>query len=202
MSDGEPIVTLVFPDPLTNVIFDAPCWNLFVGSEKGAIRQYLLKTRKSSTHHIDKSPLSFLGHSKKIVCLALNISNTVLASGSEDSFVITWEITSRQILKRIDLKNPITNIKFVLGYENFFRETVKAQVILKSLERSIDTDSMFSICRVQNEDIELSDDEYSQQKEVSREELSKENVKLRIINRQLYEVALSIKRKHECEKNG
>lgn len=202
MSDGEPIVTLVFPDPLTNVIFDAPCWNLFVGSEKGAIQQYLLKTSKSSTHHIDKSPLSFLGHSKKIVCLALNISNTVLASGSEDSFVITWEITSRQILKRIDLKNPITNIKFVLGYENFFRETVKAQVILKSLERSIDTDSMFSICRVQNEDIELSDDEYSQQKEVSREELSKENVKLRIINRQLYEVALSIKRKHECEKNG
>ncbi|KAG5893098.1 hypothetical protein JTB14_024299 [Gonioctena quinquepunctata] len=199
--NGEPLLNLVFNDLLTNVIFDGPCWQLFVGTEDGNIRQFNLKNPpKTLSHHIDeKSSLTFSGHNKKIVCLALNISNTILASGSEDNFVFTWEIKSRQILKRIEHKGAITNVRFVKSYTNFSVENFKPQIILKSFERSADLSNDFSKSVIQTEDVEFSDDELSLAKENTRNDLMKENRTLRIINRQLYNAAVEISKRYNSK---
>ncbi|CAH1164739.1 unnamed protein product [Phaedon cochleariae] len=195
---GRSLLTLVFDDLLTSVVFDSPCWQLFVGTEKGSIRQFNLKNPpKTISHHVDeKSELTFIGHKKRIVCLALNNSNNVLVSGSEDHFVITWELKSRQILKKIEHKAPITNVKFVLAYKNFSVENFKPKIILKSLERSRDTNTDFVISQIQTEDIELSDEETSLSNEKIRSDLMRDNQKLRIVNRQLYNAAIMISKKN------
>lgn len=189
----------MFNEALTSVIFDAPCWQLFAGCNNGTIYQFNLKNPpRKLYHHIERKNGSvFEGHKGKIVCIAINVTNTVLASGSVDNMVYIWEIRSRQIIKRIEHKASVTNIKFVLGYHNFFTEKLKPHTILKSLERSINvSDNKFSVSRVQTCDINLEDEEGSLEKEDSLRNLSKENMKLRCINRQLYNAALEISKKY------
>lgn len=176
---------------------DPPCWHLFVGSDSGSIKQFNLKNppRTLSQHVDEKTSLMFLGHKRKIVCLALNVTNTILASGSEDNFVYTWEIKSRQILKKIEHKSPITNIKFVASYHNFFAENFKPEIVFKSLQRSHDGRTDFVVSRIQTEDIQLNESDMVQDIVRHNEELMQENRKLRAINKQVYDAALSIREK-------
>lgn len=100
-------------------------------------------------------------------------------------------------MKRIEHKGSIANVKFVLGYHNFFAEKLKPCGILKSLERSINmSDTKFSISQVQAVDIDIEEEEISLEKDLSFRNLSKENMKLRSINRQLYNAALEISKKY------
>lgn len=170
---------------------------MFVGCDSGNIRHYNLKNPpRSLSHHIDdKSSINFIGHKKKIVCLTLNATGTILASGSEDNFVYTWEIKSRQILKKIEHKSPITNIKFIPDFRNFFVENFKSDIVLKDLQRSHDGNTDFVVSKIQTEDLEL--DEMNEVSDIFRnnEEVIQENKKLRAMNKQIYEVALSIREK-------
>lgn len=198
LSTGDLLLTLVFNDPLTSVIFDSPCWSLYVGTNSGVVKQYNLRTPpRTLNHHIEKEHCSdFAGHKGKIISLALNFSNSILATGSEDNFIFTWEITSRQILQKLEHKASITNLKFIPNYQNFFEQNLKSKTVVKALERSVDQDSDFTVSTIQNEDIQCSDDENSVEKESSRKRLEEENVKLRIINVQLYRAALEISKKY------
>lgn len=177
---------------------DAPCWQLFVGSDSGSIKQFNLKNppRSLSQHVDEKTSLTFIGHRNKVVCLALNALNSTLASGSEDNFVFIWEIKSRQILKKIEHKSPITNIKFVPDYANFFVENLKSEIVLKSLQRHHDGSTDFVVSRMQTEDIELDEVDRLHVTLRNNEELLQENRKLRAINKQLYVSALSIREKY------
>nr|CAH7714119.1 unnamed protein product [Callosobruchus chinensis] len=195
---GENLLTLVFDEPLFSVIFDACCWQLYVGGASGVVRAFnLQQPPRSVTHHVDKKiSLTFEGHTKKVTCLALNSCNTVLATGSDDNFVFTWDIKSRQILKKIEHKAPVTNIKFVMAYENFFADVVKPRTVINTLGRNTDFGSDFKISQIQLEDIELSDDENSLENQKIRESMKKENTRLRVINKQLYNAALEIRKKY------
>lgn len=195
LKDGDHLLTLVFNDILSSVIIDPPFWYLFVGSESGGIKQFRITSATSSTSHVnEKTSLSFIGHKKKIVCLAINATNTILASGSEDNFILTWEIKSRQILKKIEQKSPITNIKFVPDYSNFFIERFKPEIVLKSLQRFHDGNTDFIVSKLQMEDMELDEDNTIRNLSEEKEFLLQENQRLRSINKQVYQVALSIKR--------
>lgn len=184
---------------MTSVIFDAPCWSLFVGGDSGSIVEFNLKNppRTLSQHVDDKTSLTFIGHKKKIVCLDLNATNSILASGSEDNFVYTWEIKSRQILKKIEHKSPITNIKFVAEYQNFFVEIFKPAILLKNLQRSHDGSTDFVVSRIQLEDIVLDEEDMSFDMKTNNEHLKQENRKLRAMNKQVYEAALSMREKYK-----
>lgn len=199
LNTGENLLTLVFNEGLTSVSLDPSCWNLFTGSDSGSIRQYhLKKTHRSVSQHIDeKSSLSFIGHKKKIICLALNGTSSILASGSEDNFVYIWEIKSRQILKKIEHKSPLTNIKFIPDYKNFFIENFKPETVLKNLQRSHDGSTDFIIARMQSADVESDEIEEMKNLLQNNEELRQENRKLRAMNKQVYEVALSIREKYK-----
>ncbi|XP_060532926.1 WD repeat-containing protein 18 isoform X2 [Cylas formicarius] len=199
LSNGETLLTLVFGEPLTSVIFDSPCWQLYVGTNSGAIHQFNLKNPpRALTYHINKkSSEQFIGHKGKVIGIALNINNTILASGSDDNFVFTWEINSKQILQKFEHKAAVTNLKFVANFKNFFEQSFRPGIVVKSLDRALDiSDDEFVVSVIQNEDIEISDDENVLEKEKSRDELTKENMKLRITNYQLYRAALEISKKY------
>lgn len=181
------------------MILDAPCWNIFVGNDLGNIKQFNLHNppRTLSQHIDEKHSQTFIGHKKKIVCLALNAYNSILASGSEDHFVYTWEIRSRQILKKIEHKSPITNIKFVPDYTNFFVENFRPEIVLKTLQRSHDGSTDFVISRIQTEDIDLDESDWVHKILEESNELCQENRKLRAVNKQVYEAALVLREKYK-----
>ncbi|XP_066257848.1 WD repeat-containing protein 18 [Euwallacea similis] len=197
LATGDLLLCLVFKEQLTSILFDSPCWNLYIGTTSGLVKQFNLKSPPRTLNHFVETTKDFIGHKNKIVALALNCSNSILATGAEDNFVYTWEIKSKQILQKFEHTASISNVKFVQNYANFHVQTLKPQVVIKSLERSIEHDSEdFVVSKVQTEDIDFSDDENGMQKEVTRKKLLKENVKLRIVNAQLYRAALEISKKY------
>lgn len=193
----------MFNEALTSVLFDSPCWNLYVGTNSGIVKQYSLKNPpRSLNHHIGRNDSKdFVGHKEKIVRMALNFTNSILATGAEDKNVFTWEILSRQILQKFEHPAPITNLKFVADFANFYVQNLKPQLVLKPLERNVEADSdNFVVAQVQNEDVEFSDDENCLDKQLSRKSLEEQNVNLRIVNSQLYRAALQISKKYHLQK--
>ncbi|CAG9770769.1 unnamed protein product [Ceutorhynchus assimilis] len=198
---GDILLTIVFNQAFTSVLIDSPCWNLYLGSNSGLVKQFdLKKPPRTLTVHVENTASKdFIGHEGKIVAMGLNFTNQILATGGEDGFVYTWEITSRQILQKFEHKAAITNLQFVQNYANFFEQNFKPIIAIKPLERSVEQDSDdFTVAIIQKTDIDFSDDENSVEKEMSREKLEEENVKLRIANAQLFRAALEISRKYNC----
>ncbi|XP_018574023.1 WD repeat-containing protein 18 isoform X2 [Anoplophora glabripennis] len=68
LADGEALLTLIFNEVLTATVFDAPCWQLFVGNNNGSIHQFSLKNPpRKLYHHIEgKSSLVFGGPKGKV----------------------------------------------------------------------------------------------------------------------------------------
>lgn len=193
---GELLLTLTFEYPLSSVIVDTSCWQLFVGATTGCIKQFNLKSPpRNLIHYVNnETSLNFFGHSKKIVCLALNATSNILASGSEDNFVLIWEIQSRQILKKIEHKAAITNIRFVMDHNNFQVDIVKPKIHLKSLQRNFELPNNDDIEYIvmANEDLILNDNENSLTNQHKIDELNKSNRLLRSVNREMYNTVMDI----------
>ncbi|KAJ3652093.1 hypothetical protein Zmor_018089 [Zophobas morio] len=198
LKSGTLLLNLVFEEALTAVIFDGPCWNLYVGRNSGKIQQFFLKAPpRNVDQHV--GDLVFSGHQKRITCLDLGVSNGVLVSGAEDNFVFIWEISSRQILKRIEHKGAITNVKCLLKHDNFFTQNLKHEHVVRNLDRDLIQSEVFDVGYIQDCDIELSDDECETGQRINDtrfKDLKVENAKLRATNQQLYETALRISQKY------
>ncbi|XP_017786048.1 PREDICTED: WD repeat-containing protein 18 [Nicrophorus vespilloides] len=141
LSDGELLLTLIFNSALTALCFDAPFFNAFVGNQEGLISMFdLTSSPRSLEHHVEESTLNFVGHKGKVTCLETNLFNNRLASASEDLNIFIWELKSRQILRKIELKSVPSNLKFVLTSEEMFCQNHKPNIVINSLERSLETD--------------------------------------------------------------
>lgn len=196
--NGEPLLTLIFTEPLTSVIFDAPCWNLYIGCNSGLIRHFnLINPPRTIEHHADENEpeAKLVGHVKKVTCLSLNLSANVLASGSEDFSVLLWEVHTRQILRRMEHKSPITNVRFALSCGNMKVQSFVPQICIKKLERSLQLeDSKFEVSIMQNEDTVFSDQE-AEDGELGVEKIDAMAVeidRLKRINKQLYQTNLNL----------
>ncbi|KAH0814825.1 hypothetical protein GEV33_007966 [Tenebrio molitor] len=194
LSTGTLLLSLVFDEPLSSVIFDGPCWNLFVGAHSGKIQQFSLREPpRSSEHHVG-GDLVFQGHQKRVSCLDLSLTSGVLVSGSDDNFVFIWEIASRQILRRLEHKGAITNVKCVLNHDHFFNQNFKPKLVMKNLDRDLAQTEEFVVCGVHDDDVELSDEGRSDGED-SCNGVNAENARLRAVNKQLYDVAVQLSRK-------
>lgn len=167
LSNGELLLTLVYTNPLTALTMD--CFNIYVGNSKGSIQKTSLSLpSKTTEHHVKEDPFEFIGHKGKIVALDLNIYNTRLASASEDSSIILWDIKSCQILKRLELKSIPSNIKFVLTSDAFFAQNVSPKKIVNSIQRTIEDDATSTpVTWIQHESSNVMDElvEHHQKKE-------------------------------------
>lgn len=190
LHNGDLLLSLVFDEPLSSVVCDKLCWNLYIGCKSGLIREFSLKEppREVQSHCTDGIEFVFKGHSKQVTCLTLNFTGGILCSGSEDCKVFLWEIKSRQILRAIEHKAIITNITFTLGFENFFEQNYKPTICLKSLERTVDLESYgltVSILQREN-DVLFEENDKETERENSNLLLEKEIEGVKCINNQLY----------------
>lgn len=135
---GAILLTLVFGVPLTSVCMDITESSLFVGCTNGEIRSFDLRSPpRGREHHIEqkeKAPI-FKGHEKSISCLSVSGDGLSLVSGSADGSVNVWHIPSRQIVRTIPHKGPVTAAFFAKAVNNFFTNEFKPKVILHSLQR-------------------------------------------------------------------
>ncbi|KAF5284188.1 hypothetical protein FQR65_LT00188 [Abscondita terminalis] len=159
LSSGQLLLQLVWTEGISTFTTDTSFWNLFFGGCIGSLEQFsLTEPPKTTIHHVNDSEnkLNFIGHTERITCLVLNITNEILVSGSEDKTVIVWNVDTRQMLKRLEHKSFVTNVGFI--FENILEER-KPKFVLNELQNIICTNNqMIKASAVQDDDIAFSDD--------------------------------------------
>ncbi|KAL3271072.1 hypothetical protein HHI36_021571 [Cryptolaemus montrouzieri] len=190
---GKLLLNLVFQNAVHSVIFDAPCWNLYVGCSNGVLQMFkLTDPPREVNHHVDKN-LIFEGHKKSVKCLCLNLSENILASGDDDGLILIWEISSRQVLKKIEQNSPITNLRFILNHKNILSQEFKVTTALRDLEMQIDlNETNFPVTIIQSVDVENPDEQCLEEQKHSKMKLEQENEYLRATNQHLYQYALQL----------
>lgn len=74
--------------------------------------------------HVEKENCNlFKGHKEgtAVTCLALSFDGQTLVSGGQDEQVCIWNVASRQLIKRMQHKGPVTNVKLRLSNPDIFK---------------------------------------------------------------------------------
>ena len=200
LHSGEQLLVLIFSHPLSAVTCDVSFRNLYAGTVNGELSQvHLYDPPRSFECHVNdvECTSKFVGHTKRVTCLDINVSGDLLASGSDDGCIILWKISSRSVLRRIERSGPITNIKFVLYHENFRAQVLRPAVCVKSLCSQLQTDlNDLKVAYVQNFDIEFSDEEDNREVEHVQGDYKRELNNLKFVNKQLYNNFVNVCKKH------
>jgi len=73
--------------------------------QSGGLRVFHLKDQRS---------VSFVGHSSTITSLVIDASNAFLASGSQDTEIVVWDLIAEKGLYRLrGHKNAVTDLHFI-----------------------------------------------------------------------------------------
>ncbi|XP_046748199.1 WD repeat-containing protein 18 [Diprion similis] len=153
LDSGTLLLSLVFGVPLTSASMDLRESYLFVGCTTGDIFHFNLHSPpRGREHHVNQTEESstFKGHTKAVTCLSVSSDCASLLSGSADGSVNIWHIPSRQIVRTIPHKGPITAAFFTRAVNNFFTNDLKPKLILHSLQRRPDADYENDVIEVVN----------------------------------------------------
>ncbi|XP_058059295.1 WD repeat-containing protein 18 [Anopheles bellator] len=139
LASGTLLLKLVYPNPLSVLTLNSLETELFVGDRKGAIYVCDLRSLPRQTEiHITPETLSvntLHGHQKSATCLSVSVDNETLLSGGDDGLVVLWHIPTRQQLKVLPHKGPVTNAFFScntrLMFDQSFTNSVPYPPLLK-----------------------------------------------------------------------
>ncbi|CAG4937921.1 unnamed protein product [Parnassius apollo] len=143
LTTGHMLLNLVFDIPLSSIIMDVLELNIFVGTTEGAIYQFSLTNpvrNKDLLVSPEENNLIFSSHTKAVTCLSVSLDGETLMSASNDELVILWHIKSRQPIRTIRHKGPITNAFFTLNFEAIYKQDFKPHLVIHSLERALEKD--------------------------------------------------------------
>ncbi|XP_018517957.1 LOW QUALITY PROTEIN: WD repeat-containing protein 18 [Lates calcarifer] len=141
LSSGELLLSVLFDMEIMSVTFD-PCeYFLFCGGSDGNIFQVSLCSQSLSR---DKSFQSdndgnqvFKGHRNLVTCLSVSMDGTLLASGSHDETVRLWDIQSKQSIRCLTHKGPVTNATIMAAPANMFLPDSRPAVPLPRFSRHL-----------------------------------------------------------------
>ncbi|CAG0912810.1 unnamed protein product [Notodromas monacha] len=115
---GQLLLSVIFDVRIMCVCVDPVESTLFAGGQDGSIFVVNLRNppRVLERHLGDdeKKSSCFSGHSSSISCLTTSEDGATLVSGSEDASVRIWSVSSRQCLKTLPHKGPITNVLMII----------------------------------------------------------------------------------------
>lgn len=212
LSSGEMLLNLVFDVPLSSITMDVLELNIFVGTMEGKIHQFSLTSPPRNRDFLvnaEKDCPTFSSHTKAVTCLSVSLDGETLMSGSNDEQVILWHIRSKQPLRTIRHKGPVTNAFFTLNFPAIYKQDFSPSIVLHSLQRSLEKDAddvmeidvlirkkidfwslptldkseMEHIDSIPNKELE---DEFKQKELVLREELDR----MKKINANLYAISI------------
>lgn len=144
LSTGDMLLNLVFDVPLSSVALDVMELNIFVGTNEGQIHQYGLTNPPRNRDLLVNTEVNcptFVSHTKVVSCLSVSLDGETLLSGSSDEQVILWHIPSRQPVRTIKHKGPVTNAFFTVNYPAIFQQEFSPNIVLHSLERTLEKDT-------------------------------------------------------------
>ncbi|KAG5276491.1 hypothetical protein AALO_G00132670 [Alosa alosa] len=113
VSSGEMLLSVLFDVSIMSVTLD-PCeYFLFCGGSDGTIYQVSLCSPSLSRDKTFQSDSEgnqvFKGHRNLVTCLSVSMDGTLLLSGSHDETVRLWDVQSKQSIRTINHKGPVTN---------------------------------------------------------------------------------------------
>ncbi|XP_070168221.1 WD repeat-containing protein 18 [Polyergus mexicanus] len=141
LGSGTLLLSLIFDVPLTAITVNSRESELFVGCTNGDIFQCNLHEppREIVQHVKNEETAVFRAHKSHVTSLSISVDCRTLLSGSTDGAVHIWDIVSRQVLRTIEHKGPVTAAFFTKGFENFRASTLEPRLEVHSLERVSET---------------------------------------------------------------
>nr|XP_010600152.1 WD repeat-containing protein 18 [Loxodonta africana] len=119
LSSGELLLSVVFDVAIMAVALDLAEHHMFCGGSEGSIFQVDLCTwpgqREKSFQPEQESGKVFRGHRNQVTCLSVSTDGSLLLSGSHDETVRLWDVQSKQCVRTVTLKGPVTNAFIMLA---------------------------------------------------------------------------------------
>ncbi|XP_028172594.1 WD repeat-containing protein 18 [Ostrinia furnacalis] len=144
LTSGEMLLNIIFDVPLSAIVMDVLELNVFIGSTEGKIYQFSLTNPPRNRDFLVNTEANcptFNSHTKAVTCLSVSLDGETLMSGSNDEQVILWHIHSKQIVRTIKHKGPITNAFFTVNYPAIFKQNFTPSLVLHSLDRTLENDN-------------------------------------------------------------
>ncbi|XP_078024526.1 WD repeat-containing protein 18 [Epinephelus lanceolatus] len=141
LSSGELLLSVLFDVEIMSVTFD-PCeYFLFCGGSDGNIFQVSLCSQSLSQDKAFQSDSEgnqvFKGHRNLVTCLSVSIDGMLLLSGSHDETVRLWDIQSKQSIRCLAHKGPVTNAVIMAAPANMFLPDSRPAVPLPRFSRHL-----------------------------------------------------------------
>ncbi|XP_076977510.1 WD repeat-containing protein 18 isoform X2 [Tamandua tetradactyla] len=119
VSSGELLLSVLFDVGIVAVTMDLAEHHIFCGGSDGSIFQVDLCTwpgpREKTFQPEQENGKIFRGHRNQVTCLSVSSDGSLLLSGSHDETVRLWDIQSRQCVRTLTLKGPVTNAVIMLA---------------------------------------------------------------------------------------
>lgn len=144
LSSGQLLLNFVFDVPLSAITMDVLELNIFLGTTEGKLHQFSLTNPPRNRNVLVNTEVdcpTFSSHTKAVTCLSVSLDGETLMSGSNDEQVILWHIPSKQPVRIIRHKGPITNAFFTVNYPAIYKQEFSPSIILHGLERTLEKDS-------------------------------------------------------------
>uniref|UniRef100_A0A7M4G0P2 WD repeat-containing protein 18 n=1 Tax=Crocodylus porosus TaxID=8502 RepID=A0A7M4G0P2_CROPO len=141
ISSGELLLSVLFDVGITAVTLDPAEYHLFCGGMDGSVFQVELcawpvqRDRNFQTER--ENGKTFKGHRNQVTCLSVSTDGSLLLSGSHDETVRLWEIQSKQCLRTVTHKGPVTNAFIVLAPANMLHPDSKPNVPLPKFSKHL-----------------------------------------------------------------
>ena len=145
LADGRMLLDVSFAVRLTSVAVDLAQTSAYLGSSKGTVHAVgLLSPPRDLKVTLEKDESNTFGsqHSDEVTCLSVSLDGLTVASGSLDRDVRLWHVQSRQCLRTIGHKGPITVLKFLTPPRTMLEpDTFQPGLVLaRQLQRSVEAD--------------------------------------------------------------
>ncbi|XP_040039258.1 WD repeat-containing protein 18 [Gasterosteus aculeatus] len=143
LSSGELLLSVLFDVEIMSVTFD-PCeYFLFCGGSDGNIFQVSLCSQSLSRDKTFQSDNDgnqvFKGHRNLVTCLSVSMDGTLLLSGSHDETARLWDVQSKQSIRCLAHKGPVTNAVIMAAPANMFLPDSRPGVPLPRFSRHLHT---------------------------------------------------------------
>uniref|UniRef100_A0A4W5LD83 WD repeat-containing protein 18 n=1 Tax=Hucho hucho TaxID=62062 RepID=A0A4W5LD83_9TELE len=132
LSSGEMLLSVLFDVGIMSVTLD-PCeYYLFCGGSDGSIFQVSLCSQSDN-----EGNQVFKGHRNLVTCLSVSMDGTLLLSGSHDETIRLWDIQSKQSIRSINHKGPVTNALIIPAPANMFLPDSRPGIPLPRFSRHL-----------------------------------------------------------------
>ncbi|XP_020030714.1 WD repeat-containing protein 18 isoform X2 [Castor canadensis] len=119
ISSGELLLSVLFDVGIMAVTMDLAEHHMFCGGSDGSVFQVDLFSwpgQKERNFQPDQDVGKvFRGHRNQVTCLSVSTDGSVLLSGSHDETVRLWDVQSKQCIRTVTLKGPVTNATIMLA---------------------------------------------------------------------------------------